>query len=112
MNIMLQWYSQGRGVLNTKVIDFRKLLIYSAFIIPALLLIFTLAGILKKTSGIEERIISEFRANNEQIEIVKQNLVKMSSDLNQTRNLVGLPESEYSFESKDETDSDDKGQKT
>ena len=103
---MLQWYLQDKGVLNTKVINLRKILIYSAFIIPALLLVLTLAGILKKTSGIEERIISEFRANNEQIEIIRQNLVKMSSDLNQTRNLVGLPESEYSFESRSDTDSD------
>ncbi len=76
MNIMRQWYLQARGVLNTKVINLRKILVFSAVLIPALIIILTLAGILSKTSGIEERIIAEFKANNEQTEILKQNLIK------------------------------------
>ena len=75
---------------------------FSAVLIPALIIIFTLAGILSKTSGIEKRIIAEFKANNEQTEILKQNLIKMSSDINQSRNLLGLPETDYSFENPQE----------
>lgn len=104
---MQLWFLQGRGVLNTKVIDFRKILIFSAFIIPAAIVVFTLAGILKKTAGIENRLISEFSGNNEQLEIIKQNLVKLSSDVNQTRSLIGLPETEYSFETANDSVSED-----
>ena len=106
---MHQWFLPDRGVLNTKVIDFRKILIFSAIIIPAAIIVFTLAGILKKTAGIENRLISEFSTNNEQMEIIKQNLVKLSSDVNQTRSLMGLPETEYSFESENNSVKEDAG---
>ena len=104
---MQLWFLPDRGVLNTKLIDFRKILVFSALIIPVAILVFTLAGILKKTTVIEDRLISEFSASNEQIEIIKKNLIKISSDVNQTRSLVGLPETEYSFEKKSETNSED-----
>ncbi len=83
------------------MLNIKKILLYTAVVLPLLLIIITLAVILKKTGSIEDRIISEFTVNNEQIEIIRKNLVRLSSDVNQTRNLVGLPESDYSFESSD-----------
>ena len=104
---MLLWYLQDKGVSSTKVINLRKILFYSALCIPVILLLISLAGIYKRTGSIENRIITENTANSEQIEIIKKNLIQMSSDINQTRNLVGLPESDYSFDDNDEK-SDDK----
>ena len=77
------------------MIDLRKILLYSGALISVLVIILTLSGISRKSDRIEKRLSEEFSANNSRIEMIRQNLIKIGSDLGQTRSMLGLPENDY-----------------
>ena len=94
---MQQWSLQDKGVLSTKVINIKNIIIYTAVSLFIITLSVSVFSILHKTQRIEKRIINEFGNTNDKLENLQMNSIRISEDLNQTRGFLGLPESSYSF---------------